>query len=815
MKIIFRKAIICLVILSLTCSASYVFAGGSDFEINNYYWLYSSAIPAAWKEIASYETSPVLVAVIDTGIEIDNPHLAGRIDSRGRNFTLSGEQADFNDIEGHGTAVSGIIAALPTEEKKYVGAAGTLDITILPLKIYNDRTASTDLPYITNAIYYAIELGADIINISIDVPVYSEALEKACLFAYQNGIIVVAPSGNKGNEYYAFPASCSGVISVGSLSLYNPGYYLSSPFSSFNDKVDICAEGEDIYTIGLDGTYKYMSGTSFACAIVTGAIAVMKAINSDLTPFEAEAILKASADKLSDTGRNNYYGYGRLDLLSAINTDIEDLIYQSFTVDEEQPADTAEEEPFTFEYRDLKNTMAVGLSFGVWLDGNSNAKSVGDDSFGKADVSTWGNLTGITTGDSFTIGITAEGKTIYTGYADSFALNTAHWSSIKYISSGSYHTVGVTTIGTLVSAGSNSMGQCDVSVVAGVKSVDCGALHTACLRSNGTVRCVGSNFFGESNTSLWSNIVSVAAGNGFTLGLKSDGTVVATGNNTFRQTDVSSWTHIIEVFAGPDYSIGLRSDGTLVYTGIKSDISETVSTLTDVSAIACGTDFMIVETNDGIVKIIGNVYAETRSTNEIYLYDFTDTDDTYWAYEYISTMGRLGIVNGMYIGESAVFMPYEYITRQQFLKIIIKATGISSENIDTDLSAFVDVADIDEWSLPYIKAAYRYGFLKGSDDGQGNLYIYPDNNITRAEAMVIIGRAFGISGFTPAQYSDNSEIPSWAFDALSYYTQAEVMNGYPDGTIKPYTYLSRAETSVIIYRLFTKVINTYEKDITE
>jgi hypothetical protein len=307
----------------------------------------------------------------------------------------------------------------------------------------------------------------------------------------------------------------------------------------------------------------------------------------------------------------------------------------------------------------------------------------------------------------------------------------------------------------------------------------------------------------------------VAAGNGFTLGLKSDGTVLATGNNLFRQTDVSSWTHIVEVFAGPCYSIGLRSDGTLVYTGIKSDISEIISTLTDVLTIACGTDFIIVETNDGMIRIIGNVYAESRSTNEIYLYDFTDMDDTYWAYEYVNTMGRLGIVNGMYIGESAVFMPYEYITRQQFLKIIIRAAGISVENIDADLSTFMDTADIDEWSMPYIKAAYYYGFLKGSDDGFGNIYIYPDSYITRAEAMVIIGRAFGVSEFTPAQYEDNSEIPSWAFDALSYYTEVEVLNGYPDDTIRPNTYLSRAETSAIIYRLFMKVINTYEKEITE
>lgn len=111
--------------------------------------------------------------------------------------------------------------------------------------------------YIIDAIYYAIEMNADVINISIDIPNFDEGLQIACLAAYEKSIPIIASAGNKSSEYYSYPSSCYGVISVSALSLYDDDYFLSSPFSSYNDQVDLCAHGEDIYTIGLNGTYNF------------------------------------------------------------------------------------------------------------------------------------------------------------------------------------------------------------------------------------------------------------------------------------------------------------------------------------------------------------------------------------------------------------------------------------------------------------------------------------------------------------------------------------------------------------------------------
>lgn len=791
-------------LLIITLCFSFISAGAQEESFDTrYYWLYSSAIPSAWKLLADIQTAPVTVAVIDTGIELDNPHLQDRIDFRGRNFVPSSPSSNINDKEGHGTAVAGIIAAVPAQETNYYGVCGNVDVKILPLKVYSDLTGALQIQYIIDAIYYAIEMNVDVINISIDIPHYDEGLQIACLAAYDKSIPIIASAGNKGNEYYSYPSSCYGVISVSALSLYNNDYFLSSPFSSYNDRIDLSAHGEDIFTIGLNGTYKFLSGSSFSCAIVTGAVAVLKAVNKDLTPLEIETILCSSADRLTDEGRNNYYGYGKLNLFSALMLDIDSLIFQSET---HEPAEDVP--PFSFTYMNYKDTLSCGLSYGLWLDKNNKVMSTGDSSFGKTDVAQWSDIISVATGDSFSLGLKTEGTLQYTGFSGSYALNVAHWASLKQVSAGAFHTVGVTTAGTVLATGSNSTGQCNTGIIAGVSKVECGSMHTVCLRSNGSVRSVGANSFGECNTSGWSDIVSIAAGNGFTLGLKSDGTVVATGNNCFKQIDVTSWNNIIEVFAGYNYSIGLKSDGTLVYTGLATKMSSVIHELSNIKTLSCNRDMMILKTNEDEIIVIGNTNAQERTTNKTYVFRFDDISQDYWAAPYIHIVSRLGIINGVYSGTGYIYIPYVHMTRQEFFKIILETMGIPT-NVEVDLEIFEDYQDVASWSLPYIKTAYYYGYLTGNIDDEGKLYIKPTDPISRAEAAVIMSRAFGLSQSPDMEYADSDTVPFWAYDAMSYFSHMKVLNGYPDNTIAPNENLYRSEAAAIICRLYSYVLNTY------
>ncbi len=791
-------------LLIITLCFSFVSVGAQeDFFDARYYWLYSSAIPSAWKLLADIPTESVTVAVIDTGIESDNPHLKDRIDSRGRNFVLSYASDKVEDKQGHGTAIAGIIAAVPTEENNYYGVCGNVDVKILPLKVYGDISGTLQMQYIIDAIYYAIEMNADVINISIDIPNYDEGLQIACLAAYEKSIPIIASAGNKSSEYYSYPSSCYGVISVSALSLYDDDYFLSSPFSSYNNQVDLSAHGEDIYTIGLNGTYNFLSGSSFSAAIVAGAAAILKAVNKSLTPLEIETILCASADKLTDKGRNNYYGYGKLNLFSALTLDLDSLIYQSET--QQPPEGTS---PFSFEYTDRKTTLSCGLSYGLWLDQNNKVMSAGDSSFGKTDVAQWSDIISVAAGDSFSLGLRSDGTLRYTGFSGSYALNVAHWTSLKQVSAGSLHTAAVTTAGSVLTMGSNSAGQCNTGIIAGVSKVECGSMHTVCLRSNGTVRSVGANFFGETNTSGWSDIVSVAAGNGFTLGLKSDGTVLATGNNRFKQTDVSSWHNIIEVFAGYNYSVGLKADGTLVYTGLATEMSSSLQELSNIKTLSCNRDMMILKTNDNEIIILGNTGAQERSTNKVYVYSFDDIAQDYWAATYINLVSRLGIINGVYSGTGYIYIPHVHMTRQEFFKVILETMSIPT-NVDADIEIFEDYEDVDSWSLPYIKTAYYYGYLTGSTDDEGKVYIRPKDPISRAEAAVIMGRVIGLTESPDMEYADKDTVPLWAYDAISYFSHMKVLNGYPDGTIAPNNNLYRSEAAAIICRLYSYVLNAY------
>lgn len=799
----FKRVIMWLLLLGIFIQTLPANALDESFD-TRFYWLYSSAIPAGWKVLSDMETKPVTVAVIDTGIETDNEHLKDRIDlENGRNFVASSAITDFEDKEGHGTAIAGIIAGVPTEYTNYYGVCGNLDVKILPLKVYSDITGALRLQHIIDAIYYAISMNVDVINISIDIPHYDEDLQIACLAAYEKNIPIVSSAGNKGNEYYSYPSSNYGVISVSALSLYNNEYFLSSPFSSYNDRIDICAQGEDIFTLGINGTYTFASGSSFSCAIVAGAVAILKAINKDLTPLEIETILCYSADSLTDAGRNNYYGYGKLNLLSALNTDLNSLSFHSEIQVEER------ETPFSFEYIDYKNSISCGLSYGLWINENGTVSTAGDSSFGKTDVDEWENVVSVATGDSFSLGLNYDGKLLYTGFSDSYALNVNHWSSIKQISSGSFHTVAVTSTGSVLSTGSNSAGQCNTSIIAGVSKVECGSMHTALLRSNGTVRCVGTNYFGECNTSGWTDIVSIAAGNGFTLGLKKDGTVIAVGNNSFRQTQTSDWTEIIEIFAGYNYAIGLRSDGTLVYTGLATPLSQIIPTLTNIKTISCGRDMIIVKTNEDHLSILGNVQAQERTTNKIYVFNYDDISQDYWAAPYIHIVSRLGIINGVYNGTGYIYIPYVHMTRQEFIKVIIETMGIPTKNLDLDIEIFADYEDIAQWSLPYIKAAYIYGYLTGSVDSEGKIYLRPKDPISRAEAAAIMGRAFGIGQSSDIDYIDKDTIPYWAYNSIAYFTTIKVLSGYPDNSIRPNSELYRSEAAAIICRLYSYVLNGY------
>jgi uncharacterized protein YjdB len=265
----------------------------------------------AWDAISKTEKS-VVVAVIDTGLDKQHPDLVNRIDTRGYNFIAN--SSNIYDNNGHGTFVAGIIAAQTDNKAGIAGVAGTLEVRVLPLK-----TASSDgssyLSDVIDAIDYAIDCDVDVINLSMGSEEFSDIENAAIQRAAQAGIVIVAAAGNESNATCQYPASYNNVISVGSIGKNHTRSY----FSNYNNKVDLVAPGENIYSCYLSKTYKYMNGTSFSAPMVAGVAAVLKAVDASLDPAEIESIITGTAVDEGSSGKDNYYGYGRLDFAAAVN----------------------------------------------------------------------------------------------------------------------------------------------------------------------------------------------------------------------------------------------------------------------------------------------------------------------------------------------------------------------------------------------------------------------------------------------------------------------------------------------------------------
>ncbi|WP_170065576.1 S8 family serine peptidase [Clostridium vincentii] len=254
----------------------------------------------------------VTIAVIDSGINYNHEDLKGMILDGGYNFYNN--STDVYDDNGHGTGVAGIINANSNNSKGIVGLQSNMPIKILPLKT-SDSNGWSYLSDMLRAVEYAIEKDVDVINLSMGSSYYSEIENEEIQKAINNGIVVVASAGNDGDSSYEYPASYDNVIAVGATDQNNN----KAGFSNYNNKVSLSAPGQNILTTNLSGGYSYYSGTSFSTPIVSAMVAIIKSVRPDLSPQEIKSILQNNSLDLGTVGRDNYFGYGKVDAYKSIS----------------------------------------------------------------------------------------------------------------------------------------------------------------------------------------------------------------------------------------------------------------------------------------------------------------------------------------------------------------------------------------------------------------------------------------------------------------------------------------------------------------
>jgi major intracellular serine protease len=236
-------------------------------------------IGSQYKWSRGYTGKGVVVAVIDTGCDTNHPDLKDRIIG-GYNFTeeYGGDISIFEDTNGHGTHVAGIIAG-SINGKGIVGVAP--DAKLLILKVL-DQFGSGSINSLVEAIHYAVDWRGPagervkIISLSLGSKNPSSDLYDAVKRAVAHDISVVAASGNDGDgnietNEYRYPGAYKEVIEVGAINKLNEIAY----FSNTNESVDLYAPGVKINSAYLKNGYAVLSGTSMATPHVAGAIALL------------------------------------------------------------------------------------------------------------------------------------------------------------------------------------------------------------------------------------------------------------------------------------------------------------------------------------------------------------------------------------------------------------------------------------------------------------------------------------------------------------------------------------------------------------
>ena len=289
----------------------------------------------------------VTVAVIDTGIDASHPALHGAVDlSRGHNFIadngdvgINQETTPFVDqettpfVDGSGAIVLNqeTTPFVDQETTPFVDGSRNVprawyhatavaslirvvapNVRIMPLRAFN-ADGSGSMADVIAAIYWAVDHGADVINMSFSADSTSDELDRAIRYANSHNVICVASAGNGGSWVATYPAALSKVIAVGATNNDDT----RAAFSNWGSTLDIGAPGVQIIAAYPRGRWAVVTGTSFSSPYVAGTVALLRSLQRRDTADDADDKLSEGAARVQNGG----LGAGRLDILNTLRGD--------------------------------------------------------------------------------------------------------------------------------------------------------------------------------------------------------------------------------------------------------------------------------------------------------------------------------------------------------------------------------------------------------------------------------------------------------------------------------------------------------------
>lgn len=261
----------------------------------------------------------VVIAVIDSGVDMTHPELIGKVVSTGRDF--ANNDSDASDDHWHGTHTAGVAAADTDNGEGIAGVAWNCGI--LPVKV-TDAAGSGYYSWLIDGIIWATDQGADVINLSLGGDVDDSFLEDACKYAYDHGVVITAAAGNDAGPV-VYPAAYDAYVLAVAATDYNDEV---ADFSNFGPEVDVAAPGVYILAPAPQayvGTgylpYLFATGTSEAAPHVAGLAALIKSLKPDLSPADIMKVIRYTADDVNGSilsGRDDHAGYGRINMERAL-----------------------------------------------------------------------------------------------------------------------------------------------------------------------------------------------------------------------------------------------------------------------------------------------------------------------------------------------------------------------------------------------------------------------------------------------------------------------------------------------------------------
>jgi serine protease len=257
-------------------------------------------------------SSAITVAICDQGIDYRHPDLSANFNPYflGYDFVdLDPDPYPDSTSEMHGTHVAGIIGAMIDNR---IGIAGWAQVQLLSVRVLDEKGVGSDYD-VAEGIRWSTDQGARIINLSLGGYEYSSVLAEAVEYAWDNGVLLLAATGNDGISEIYYPAKFSQCVAVGALDQDN---HIAN-FSNYGYEQELVCPGVYILSTINNNQYAFASGTSMACPQASGVAALILSVFPNLSNQKLRAILDVATIDLGSSGKDSRYGYGLLNAYRA------------------------------------------------------------------------------------------------------------------------------------------------------------------------------------------------------------------------------------------------------------------------------------------------------------------------------------------------------------------------------------------------------------------------------------------------------------------------------------------------------------------